>query len=186
MPLWLYNFALLSTDERNRMLGIDQQTLIQMGLLFFNLALIVIILTYLLYKPVKKVLKDRTEHISRQLTQAADDKETAKNLRLQYEAKIKDIDKECNAILENARKQAHENAHRIISEARDEVDTLKKRAQLDIEREQARAKEELKSHIIELSTLMSSKFISRAMNEQESDRLFDEAVEQIASTGGVA
>jgi hypothetical protein len=38
---------------------------------------------------------------------------------------------------------------------------------------------------------MSSKFISRAMNEEESDRLFNEAVEQIAggnpvSAGGVA
>jgi F-type H+-transporting ATPase subunit b len=153
--------------------------------LFFNLALVVVILYYLLYNPVKRFLKERTAKIAEQLDTAANEKESAETLRKQYETKIRDIDHERATILDDARKLAHDNAHRIITDAKAEAEAVKKRAELDIQRELEKAKEGMKSHLIEISTLMSSKFLTKALDEAEQNRLLDEAIAEIAALKGI-
>jgi len=176
----IHNFALLTSASSDaRLLGFDQQTLVQLGFLFFNTALVIAALCYLLYKPVRKFLKDRSDRIAKQLADAAGAELSASELKERYEAKLRDIDTEREAILEETRKTAREKARRIIDDARLEADTLKNRAMLDIERETENSKERLKKHIIELSALMSAKFVARALGESDQTRLLDEAIREL-------
>ena len=51
-------------------------------------------LSYLLFNPVRKMLKDRQEKIATDIDTALADKKDAAALKAEYEAKLKNIDKE--------------------------------------------------------------------------------------------
>ena len=78
-------------------------------------------MSYLLFNPARKLLKDRQDHISSELDEASADKEKAAALKAEYEAKLKEIDKEAETILADARQKALKNQNRIVNEAKEEA-----------------------------------------------------------------
>ena len=63
-------------------------------------------LSYVLFEPVRKLLNDRKNKIADDLDTAAADKKEAARLKAEYEEKIRDIEKEADEILSQARKKA--------------------------------------------------------------------------------
>ncbi len=157
-------------------MNFDKQFIIQLCWQLFNTAVLCFILTKLLYKPVKKFLADRKEKIAKQIDGAKAQLEDAQKLKAQYEMKLSEIEKERNAILDNARSQGKQTEQQIISDAKREAETIKNRAMLDIQREQEKAKDEIKKQIIEVSSLMASRFIASSMDEATQNRLVDEVI----------
>ena len=64
------------------------------------------LMSYLLFNPARKLLKDRQDRIESDINTAVADKESAAALKAEYEGKLKDIDKEAEAILTEARQKA--------------------------------------------------------------------------------
>ncbi len=56
-----------------------------------------------------------------ELEEAKDNQEKAAELKAQYEAKLKDIDKEAEDILSDARRRALQNEERIVTQAKEEA-----------------------------------------------------------------
>ena len=50
---------------------------------------------------------------------------------------------------------------------------------LDIQREQEKAKDEMKNQIVEISSLISSKFISAKMSDEEKDKLIENTISDL-------
>ena len=63
-----------------------------------------------------------------------------------------------------------------IEEAKKEAEAIKSRAMLDIQREQDKAKEDIRLQIIEVSSLVASKFISENINQAEQNKLVDQVI----------
>lgn len=168
-------FAVLSLPEPFVII-LDQQFLIQLGFQLLNTAVLCFILAKLLYKPVKKFLADRKEKIANQIDSAQAKLEEAEKLKAEYELKISGIEKERDEILEQARSKGKKREEQIIAEAKEEAETLKSRAMLDIQREQEKAKDEIKKQIIEVSSLVASRFIAASMDDAAQDKLVDEVI----------
>lgn len=160
-------------------MNFDKQFLISLAFQLLNTAVLCFILTKLLYKPVKEFLAARKEKIARQIADAKANLEDAQKLKAEYEMKLKDIEKERNEILDDARVRGRQREEQIISDAKQEAETLKSRAMLDIQREQEKAKDEIKKQIIEVSSIMTSRFISASMDEAEQNRLVDEVISDL-------
>ncbi|MBR1445385.1 MAG: F0F1 ATP synthase subunit B [Firmicutes bacterium] len=158
---------------------LDQQFVYQLFIQLFNTAFLCFILTKLLYKPVKQFLKERKEKIINQIDSAAIQLEEAEKLKAEYEAKLKEIDSEREEILSSARSAAKQRESEIISDANKEAKIIKDRAMLDIQREQEKAKDEIRKQIIEVSALMASRFISASMNEEQQNQLLGNAIEEL-------
>jgi len=154
----------------------DMDTVISAGANLVNVLVLAAALAFLLYRPVRDVLRKRTERIQGQLSQAEADMAKAEELRLQYEQKIEDVQREREEILGEARKSAAENSRRIIAEAKKEADALKERASANVELEWERADAEMRNAIIEISAIMAEKFVTLAINKETHDRLFAETV----------
>jgi len=169
---------LLSAPEP-RVFGLDQQTVIAVAINLFNVAVLAIVLSKLLYNPVRNFMHKRTERINAQLDGAAKEAETVSALRAEYESKLKNIDLQKEEILATARNMAADNSRRILADAKTEADALRERAISEIEFEQARVKDELKKVIIEVSTVMTEKLVSLSMSEEVSERLFNETVAEL-------
>ncbi len=149
---------------------------------WMNTAIMIIILGKLVYKPIKKVLKDRKDGIERNITEAQAELKDAKAMKADYESKLKEISAEKAEILENARKIAKDAEAEIISEARKEAELIKNRALTDIEREKDKAKDSMKAEIIEISTLIATKYVAEKIDESTQNRLFDEVIESLGDT----
>ena len=174
-----FGFLLLSSFPADRLFGIDKVTIVSAGANLINIIILAVVLSILLYRPVRGILHKRTEKIRDQLTQAEEEMSKAIEMRQQYEQKIEEIGREREDILAEARKQATDTSQRIVASARDEAASIKERAAANVEVEWERAQTEMRTAIIEVSAALAEKFVTLAINKETHDRLFAEAVSDL-------
>jgi len=162
-----------------RVFGIDQQTFVQSVFGIINVSVLAAVLAFLLYRPVRNVLKKRTERISEQLTQAKEDLAKAAELKQIYEQKIEEVEREREEVLVEARKTAADSSRRILADAKKEADAIKDRATTGVKMEWERAENDMRTAIIDVSSVMAEKFVSLAINKETHDKLFDETISDL-------
>ncbi len=165
--------------DPNYVIILDQQTLIQVGIQLVNTLILCFALYKILYKPVLAFLNQRKQTIADNISNAETKLSQAEELKSQYEQKLSEIEQERAEILEKARLEAKAQGEKIIDEANEEASTLKKRAETDIKRDKEKAKDEIKNQIIEVSSLLSGKFIAAKITKEEQDKLVDSAIDAL-------
>ena len=182
-PQWLY---FLYVPESRMLFNLDAQMFIDMIPNFLNFVLIAAGLTYLLYKPVRKILNARAERVESDMNDAATDKASAHELKAQYETKVREIETERAAILDEARKLANEQSAKIVEAAKSEAQDAKDRASRDIATEAQQVKGAVHQAIIDISTEMAEKLISATIDNKGHDKLFAEAMSELEATTAFA
>lgn len=161
---------------------LDDQTILDMIPNFVNFALLAAFMTYLLYKPVRKVLQNRADRVENDIQDAAKNKMSAEELRNSYEQKVKEIEHERGLVLEETRKQANTRRDQILDEAKVEAQDLKDRAHRDIAAERERVKLEVHQAIVDISTDMAAKLIEVTIDKNAHNKLFSEAMRELEAT----
>ena len=157
-------------------LTLDAQLLYGVVVILISVSIFCALMSMILYKPVTEFLQKRRERIENSINEANEKLADADSLKAEYEIKLKEIEKEKATILEEARARGKQNEAAIIEEAKKEAEAIKNRAMLDIQREQEKAKEEIRLQIIEVSSLVASKFISENIGEAEQNKLVDQVI----------
>ena len=166
----------LSSVPEGRPFGLDGQTVVQIVANLVNVGLLAAFMAFLLYRPVRDILQKRTNRIEGQMKQAEEEMAKAAELKLLYEQKLEDIDREREDILVEARKLAAETGRRLLAEAKKESEAVRERAVANVEMEWERAETDMRTAIIEVSAAMAEKFVTLAINKETHDRLFDETM----------
>ena len=139
-------------------------------------------MSYLLFNPVRKMLEDRKLKIKTELDDAAADKADAAALRAQYEEKLKDIDKEAEAILSEARQKALHNEAKIVEEAKEEAARIIARANEEALLEKKRVVDEMKQEMISVAAAMAAKVISANIDINIQNQLVDETIKEMGDS----
>ena len=168
-----------ATVPEARLFALDAQTMIQVGIILFNLVVLAFVMSRLLYKPVQKFMNNRANLIRDQLKRAEDELAKATELKLEYEQKIRDAKTERDHILETAQKLAAEKREEILAEARRDADKIKADSDAYIESEKLRVQDEIRAAILEVSSVMAEKFVSLSLDEDTHDRLFYETIAEL-------
>ena len=163
----------------DRLIGFDPQLLADAAIVGVNVLILFAILTYLLFDPVRKVLNDRRERIAAELQDAASKEEKANAMKAEYEFKLKDINKEADRILEDARKKAKIKAEEILSNAREEAERITDRANKQIEMEKKKAMDDMKQEMVGLAAIIAQKAITSSMNVDVQASLVDETLKEM-------
>lgn len=180
MKTYLTSFILdTAAKEDGRIFGLDAQLLFDAAVLAINIFLLFILLSYILFNPVRNMLKKRQNMITETREETAAANEEAKALKEEYEAKLKDADKAAEVILAEARKKALKNEEKIISEAKEEAAAILAQARKEAELEKQKASDDVKKEIVRVATLMAGKMVSASINEAEQSRLMDETLREI-------
>ena len=108
-------------EEYVFLFDLDAQLLFDTVLLAIAVFFLFLLMSNLLFNPARKLLKDRQSRIAKDISDANEDKESAAALKAEYESKLKDIDKEAEVILSEARQKALKNESKIIDEAKQEA-----------------------------------------------------------------
>lgn len=171
--------SVLAAEQAGRIIGFDAQLLTDLGMQLFNTFLIVIVLYMVLHKPVTAMLDKRKEGIAKNIDDAKAAKADAIELKAEYEQKIAKIDEEAAKLLKEARAKALAREEEIIAEARKEAEAIKAKAAADMALEQERIKDEIKTQMIDISTLMASKFVAFSIDEVKQNQIIDEVIEEM-------
>ncbi|RKW31847.1 MAG: ATP synthase F0 subunit B [Lachnoanaerobaculum sp.] len=163
----------------DRLIGFDPQLLADAAIVGVNVLILFAILTYLLFDPVRKVLNDRRERIAAELQDAASKEEKANAMKAEYEFKLKDINKEADRILEDARKKAKIKEEEILSNAREEAERITDRANKQIEMEKKKAMDDMKQEMVGLAVIIAQKAITSSMNVDVQASLVDETLKEM-------
>ena len=169
---------LIASGDYERILGLDPQLIHDAVLLGINIFILFFALSYLLFNPVRSMLEKRTEKIKDELESAAADQKTA-GLKTEYEAKLKEVDKEAEAILSDARKKAAKRQEEIIEEAKAESARIIEQAGREAELEKKKALDEMKQEMIAIASMMAGKAVAASMNEKTQSELIDRTLKEI-------
>ena len=168
--------------EQTFLFNLDAQLLFDTALLAIAVFFLVLAMSYLLFNPARKLLKDRQERISNDIDSAKEDKESAAALKAEYEAKLKEVDKEAEEILAEARQKAMKNQAKIIDEAKEEASRIVKRAQEEAELEKKHAMDDMKQEMITVAAMMAQKVVAASIDTNIQSTLVDETLKEMGES----
>lgn len=122
-----------------------------------NFLILVLILKFVAYKPVMKMLKEREEKIARSIDAAEADEQKAKELLAEYNKQLADARIKAQEIVDKAMKRAQEERDASVAETRREIEQMRKAAKEDIARERERAAMQLRGEMVALSMQAAGK-----------------------------
>lgn len=168
--------------EQTFLFNLDPQLVFDAILLAVAVFFLYMLMSYLLFNPARKMLKDRKDRIASDLDDAKADKESAAALKAEYEAKLKEVDKEAEAILSEARQKAMKNQDRMIQEAKEEASRIIKRAQEEAELEKKHAMDDMKQEMVAVASLMAQKVVAASIDTRIQNTLVDETLKEMGES----
>ena len=165
-----------------RLIGFDPQLLSELFFTALNIFVLFFGLSYLLFNPVRDVLEKRRQKSAGELAEAASDKESAAAMKAEYEEKLKEISKEADNILEDARKKAKAREAEIIGEAKQEAAKIMDRANREIELEKKKALDDMKQEIVSIASMMAGKVVAASIDTTIQDTLIDETLKEMGES----
>jgi F-type H+-transporting ATPase subunit b len=130
-------------------------------LMAIQFVLLTVVLTFVFYKPVAKVLDDRETYINGNLTQASEKLLTADELYKQYDEQLKTARVDAQAVVAKAEKEAKDIVALEITEARNDAAKLIEQTNKELEAQKSLAVEKLETQVDELSQLIKEKLLGK-------------------------
>ena len=147
----------LSSGLGDYIFGLDPQLLVDSAITILAMFFVFLLLSYLLFNPARNLMEKRQEGIREQMETAAREKQDAIQFKAEYDEKIKNVQKETDEILSEARKKALKKESVMLEEAREEAAQIVARANREVELEKSKVKDEMKQEIIKVETAMAGK-----------------------------
>ncbi|MCI9123857.1 MAG: F0F1 ATP synthase subunit B [Eubacterium sp.] len=151
-------------------------------LLAISIFVLFLALSYLLFNPVRKMLYDRQRKIQGDIDNAKTDKEKAAAMKAEYEEKLRNADKEVEAILSEARQKALKNEAHIVDEAKQEAARIIQRANEEARLEKNRALDEMKQEMITVASMMAAKVVAASIDTTVQSTLVEETLKEMGDS----
>ncbi|MDB4868778.1 MAG: atpF [Cohnella sp.] len=142
------------------------------------LVLLWLVLRYAM-KPAMKVLNERQNYISSQITGAEEANKEAARLADEQRRILTEARKDAQGVLEQARQQKEREGEQIIKDAQERAERLIKDAIAEIAVEKNRAISELRDQVGTLSIQLASKIIEKEMDANNNSVLIDDFLKQV-------
>lgn len=165
-----------------RLFNLDFQLVQDTVLLAIAVYFLFLFMSYLLFNPVRKMLQDRQDKIKNDINTAIADKENAATLKVLYDDKVKNINKEAEVILSEARQKALKVEAKMIEEAKEEAVLIIRRANEEAVLERKRAMDQMKQEMITIASMMAGKVVAASIDTTVQDTLVDEALKEMGDT----
>ena len=124
-----------------------------------NVLVLFVALRHFLIKPVMGVIEQRNEMIRKQFDAAQKTQDEANKMKTDYEQQLDTAKEQAADIIATARVRSEKEHSKAIADTEAERVKMLAQAREDIEKEQANAKKELQSQIMDIAMLAAKKII---------------------------
>lgn len=146
---------------------------------FFNLAVFVALMIYLLRKPLSGAFRAKRDAIRAELIRAEEAKQSALARLTETEAKLARQDAEASDIARKAEAEANVEKMRITEQTEFEVKRMREQAGAEVERVSKQAKLNLRRYSAEESIRLAEEKIKAGINADNDARLVKANIESI-------
>ncbi len=146
---------------------------------FLAFIIMIVIVIFFAYKPVKAYINKRRELLDNEVKAAKDDKDSAKELKLQAQKEIAQSHKKANEIIELAKKEGEVRKEEIIEAANKEAKDKLEEATFAIEKEKNEAKKEVKNDLANVAIALSSKILEREVSSEDNEKIINNFIDSL-------
>jgi F-type H+-transporting ATPase subunit b len=130
-------------------------------LMAMQFILLTVVLTFIFYKPVSKVIDERETYISGNLTQASEKLIKADELYNEYDEQLKTARVNAQAVIAQSEKEAKDVVALEIDQARKDAAKLIEQTNKELETQKSIALQQLEAQVDELSQLIKEKLLGK-------------------------
>jgi len=130
-------------------------------LMALQIILLSVVLTFVFYKPVSKVIDEREAYINGNLTTASEKLIKADELYNEYDEQLKTARISAQSVIAQSEKEAKDVVALEINEARQDAAKLIERTNKELEAQKSVALEQLEAQVDELSQLIKEKLLGK-------------------------
>ena len=156
-------------------LGISLPTLLTQVVTFI---ILLVILRFVAYKPLMRMLDERSQRIKESVEQAESVKEQSARAEEEVKKELAKASQEGQERIARAVKAGEEVKQKAQAEAKQEADALIDRARAEIQRERDEAIGEVRREFADLTILAAGKVIDRSLDKEQHRELIDKVLEE--------
>lgn len=143
-----------------------------------NFFLLFGLLTYVLYKPITKILDERAARIKESLEKAEQIKQESLRAEESIRAQIEAGRKEGQTLIAQAAQTAERIKEEAKAEARKEAEALIAKAQAQIESDREESLNKLRREFADLAVLAAEKVIRQSLDKKAHEKLIEKVLEE--------
>jgi F-type H+-transporting ATPase subunit b len=130
-------------------------------LMALQFILLTVVLTFIFYKPVSKVIDEREAYINGNLTTASEKLIKADELYKEYDEQLKTARVNAQSIIAKSEKEAKDIVALEITQARQDATKLIDKTNKELESQKSVALQQLETQVDELSQLIKEKLLGK-------------------------
>lgn len=171
--MFMRNFSSQLLANIFEALGFDWQSIIA-----HLIALIILTVGFylLLFKPVKRMVKERQEKVKKIEQENSDLNEEVKKMKSSTEVVLSEAKKQAAVIHENAVKVANQKADEIVADARREAKALIERTEREMEEERGKLQADIEKQITDVSVEVAEALLARKITPEDNKKLIEESL----------
>ena len=146
---------------------------------FLSFLILLLVVFFLAYKPVKKILKKRADYVENEIKQAKENNDQAQASVEEAKQLVATSKEKASEIIKNAEVQGQERFDAIILEAKQEVAEMKKAAEIDIERAKEDAIQDIRSEMVNVALSASKEILKREVDSKDNVKLAEDFINRI-------
>lgn len=146
---------------------------------FVVLIIMIVAVFFLAYKPIRKILDKRKEHIDESIKSASKNKELTEIELRQAKDNVIASEEKANQIVEQAKVEALEAKSKILEGTMLEVEKMKQEADEDIEQSYRDSIDEIKKEIVNVALDTSKEMLKREINEKDNQKIIKEFLSKV-------
>jgi F-type H+-transporting ATPase subunit b len=143
-----------------------------------NFTLLAVLLYFVAYKPILRMLDERSARIKQGLEDAELASRRAAEMEQEFEQRLAEARKEGQEIIAQATQMSEKARQEILDTAREEARAQVEKAKEEISRERELAMSELRQQVADLSLSISEKVIGESLDQRRQRELIAEFLEQ--------
>jgi F-type H+-transporting ATPase subunit b len=146
-----------------------------------NFLILLLILYFFAYKPVMKMLDERSRKIRESMDEVQKVKEKAAQTEEEFKKKIDAASKEGQEVIARAMRTGEEARQRAQLEAKQEAQGLVEKARVEIQRERDETISELRQEFADLTVVAAEKVIGQSLDKNAHRQIIDQVLDESAA-----
>jgi F-type H+-transporting ATPase subunit b len=146
-----------------------------------NFLILLLVLYFFAYKPVMKMLDERSHKIKESMDEVQKVKDQAAQTEEEFKKKIEAASKEGQEVIARAMRTGEEARQRAQAEAKQEAQGLVEKARVEIQRERDETIGELRQEFADLTVVAAEKVIGKSLDKESHRQIIDQVLDESAN-----
>ncbi len=146
-----------------------------------NFALLLGLMYLFAYKPIMKMLDERSRKVKESMEQTEQIKKQAEQAEEAFKVKIEEASHQGQLVIDRATRTSEEIRQKARQEAKEEAELLLARARTEIRRERDEVIDELRREYADLTIMAAEKVIERSLDKKAHRQIIDKVLEESQS-----